>query len=140
MEEAVFPAELGLRLHHLGVAATSLDEGTALYRALGYRAVSPVVEDPHQGVRVQFWQLGTEVLVEVVAPGGPGSPVDGFLGKTGGGVYHLCYECADLERTLDWIRSHQGLTVRPPLPAAALEGRRVAFVYWHRALVEFLER
>jgi len=68
------------------------------------------------------------------------SPVIPFL-KRGGGLHHLCYEIDGLEDQLVLSRAQGGLVVRPPLPAVAFGGRRIAWVYTkNRLLLEYLER
>jgi methylmalonyl-CoA/ethylmalonyl-CoA epimerase len=64
----------------------------------------------------------------------------GFL-KRGGGLHHLCYEVEDLEKQLEIARSMGMLVTRPPRPAVAFGGRRIAFVYTkHLLLLELLEK
>jgi methylmalonyl-CoA/ethylmalonyl-CoA epimerase len=61
--------------------------------------------------------------------------------KRGGGLHHLCYEIDNLEEQLALSRTRGGIVVRPPLPAVAFEGRRIAWVYTkNKLLLEFLER
>jgi methylmalonyl-CoA/ethylmalonyl-CoA epimerase len=75
-----------------------------------------------------------------VEPAGEKSPVIPFL-KRGGGLHHLCYEIDDLEEQLRLSRTQGGLVTRPPLPAVAFNGRRIAWVYTkQKLLVEYLER
>jgi methylmalonyl-CoA/ethylmalonyl-CoA epimerase len=100
-----------------------------------------IVHDRLQVVRVSFIHasnpLGTSV--ELVEPAGVGSPVERFL-RGGGGLHHLCYEVDHLEEQLKSSRSMGGVVVRPPLPAVAFEGRRIAWVFTKdKLLIEFLE-
>jgi len=68
------------------------------------------------------------------------SPVNAFL-KRGGGMHHLCYEIQDLDEQLQLSRTTGCLIVRRPAPAAAFEGRRIAWVITpERLLIEYLER
>jgi methylmalonyl-CoA/ethylmalonyl-CoA epimerase len=61
--------------------------------------------------------------------------------KKGGGLHHLCYEVQDLEKQLELTRSKGGLIARPPMPAEAFGGRRIAWVYTkNKLLIEYLER
>lgn len=77
--------------------------------------------------------------IELVAPAGEDSPVRSFLSK-GGGLHHLCYEVTQLESHLEMSRSQGGKLVRPPMPAVAFGGRKIAWIYSkERLLVEFLE-
>jgi methylmalonyl-CoA/ethylmalonyl-CoA epimerase len=101
-----------------------------------------VTHDPNQGVRVAFLRSkeAGDPLLELVEPAGEDSPVIPFL-KKGGGLHHLCYEVAGLEKQLEFIRSKGGLVTRQPLPAVAFGGRRIAWVYTkNKLLIEYLER
>jgi len=56
-------------------------------------------------------------------------------------LHHLCYEVENLEQQLAFCRSQGSLITRPPLPAVAFGGRRIAWVYTkNKLLLEYLER
>ncbi|HTS12545.1 MAG TPA: VOC family protein [Candidatus Limnocylindrales bacterium] len=100
-----------------------------------------ITHDPLQRVKVSFIGGGnsSSPLVELVEPAGPNSPVDKFL-QRGGGLHHLCYEVDRLEEQLSFSRSVGEVIVKPPLPAVAFEGRRIAWVVTKdKLLLEFLE-
>jgi len=81
----------------------------------------------------------SDALIELVEPGGPESPVSRFL-ERGGGLHHLCYEVEDLEAHLAFCKSVGTIVIRPPVPAVAFGGRRIAWaITKKRLLVEFLE-
>jgi methylmalonyl-CoA/ethylmalonyl-CoA epimerase len=138
-----FPQPAGcIRLHHIGFVVASIDEGAETFaRSLGATWDGRVVFDPLQKVRVAFLQgaNATDSLIELVEPGGPESPVSGFL-KRGGGLHHLCYEVEALEAHLAFCKSVGTIVIRQPVPAAAFDGRRIAWgITKARLLVEFLE-
>jgi hypothetical protein len=56
-------------------------------------------------------------------------------------MYHLAFEVDDLDETLSTARSQLGaLVLRPPTPAPAFGGRRIAFVMMrNRAVVELID-
>lgn len=131
-----------LKLHHIGFVVSSIQEGAESF-ALSLGAVwdGNIVFDPLQKVRVTFFQgrNPTDPLVELVEPGGPESPVSQFL-KRGGGLHHLCYEVKDLDSHLLFCQSVGTIIIRPPVPAVAFRGRRIAWgVTKKRLLIEFLE-
>jgi methylmalonyl-CoA/ethylmalonyl-CoA epimerase len=100
-----------------------------------------IVFDPLQKVRVTFLAgaHAHDALIELVEPAEPGSPVTQFLERRGG-LHHLCYEVDDLEAHLAFCKSVGNILVRPPVPAVAFSGRRIAWVLTRkRLLVEFLE-
>lgn len=128
-------------LHHVGFVVASIDKSVEGFaRSLGLSWNGRIFADPVQRVRVTF--LGGEGTpqIELVEPDAPDAPVQSFL-KKGGGLHHVCYEVADVEAHQRAQRQQGGITVRPPVPAVAFEGRRIAWSYTReRLLVEYLER
>lgn len=126
------------RFHHIGVAVRSIERAAAtMGRQLGAGSRSEVVHDPVQGVRVCFLPLG-ELRIELIEPAAEPSPIDGVL-KRGMGLYHVCYEVDDLDAVLARLRAGGATIVSKPKPAAAFDGRRIAFVMAHGLMVELLE-
>jgi methylmalonyl-CoA/ethylmalonyl-CoA epimerase len=139
--ESPSPGE-GLRLHHIGFVVYSIQECAETF-ALSLCATwnGNIVFDPMQKVRVTFFQGNnpTDPLVELVEPGGPASPVSRFL-QRGGGLHHLCYEVCDLDSHIRFCRSVGTRIIRPPVPAVAFGGRRIAWgITKKKLLMEFLE-
>lgn len=136
----MFPSDLSaLTLHHIGIAVKDISTARGLYSAMNFQVASSVLEDPIQRVRVQFIQSGTQVLIELVEPTQPDSPVSNFLRKRGPGFHHLCYEVNDIWQMCEYVRNQGGLVTCEPVPAVAFQGKLIAFVYWHQTLIEFLE-
>ena len=131
-----------LKLHHIGFVVLSIqDSAESFASSLGATWDGNIVFDPIQKVRVTFFQgrQPTDALIELVEPGTPESPVSQFLNR-GGGLHHLCYEVGDLESHLRFCRSVGTVIIRPPVPAVAFGGRRIAWgVTKKKLLVEFLE-
>jgi methylmalonyl-CoA epimerase len=130
-----------MRLHHVAYVTRDVDHKAAqLASLLGFRTAGPAVIDPAQGVRIQFMETGDSGLLELLEPYGEKSPVQRHLDK-GGGLYHLCFEVDDLDGTLQRLRdTGEAIVVREPVPAPAIEHRRVAFVVTtSRDLIEFVE-
>ncbi|HEX6883669.1 MAG TPA: VOC family protein, partial [Planctomycetota bacterium] len=97
MHEALAPLLQGL--HHVAIVVPSLAEARKTYvDVLGMRAGEPEhVAD--QKVNVLVCHAG-EQRIELVEPAAPDSPVSGFLAKRGGGLHHLAYRVASVERAL----------------------------------------
>lgn len=129
-----------MKLHHVGLAVDSIAVQAEHYlRALGIGPSSEVVEDEIQRVRVAFVQMEPGVSLEFVEPLDESSPVSRLL-KTGGGIYHLCFEVPDLDAAVAQVCAAGGLKISGPVPARAFGGRRIVWVYTkNRALIEFLE-
>jgi methylmalonyl-CoA/ethylmalonyl-CoA epimerase len=131
------------RLHHVGYVVADVEESLPQWVAsLAARWVSDVIHDPLQKVNVVFLQPASEdpVQVELVAPIGEGSPVAPFLAK-GGGLHHMCYQVDDLEAHIADMKGRRAVVIRPPKPAAAFGGRRIAWMVTRERLVlEYVER
>jgi methylmalonyl-CoA/ethylmalonyl-CoA epimerase len=129
--------------HHLGFVVPSIaDAAKDFAESLDADWDAKVIHDPLQVVRVTFLRprRPQNPVVELVEPAGDKSPVLGFL-KRGGGLHHLCYELEGLEKQLDIARTMGMLITKPPQPAVAFGGRRIAWVYTkQRLLLELLEK
>jgi methylmalonyl-CoA/ethylmalonyl-CoA epimerase len=131
-----------LSLHHVGVVVADVAEAASQYaRRFGYEVKSGVIHDPAQTAYVQFLKLPADsAYLELVAPDRPGSKLTGAL-KKGGGLNHLCYATDDLEATCRELRAEGLFPLRPPVPAAAFPGRRIAwFLGLNGIPVELVER
>lgn len=129
-----------MNLHHVGIVTRTLAEGKILFQNLGFSSVTPIYTDTRQQVRIQFFNSGSGVLIELVEPLGLESPVSNFLAKRGPGLHHLCYLVDDIEQACIEARERGGIITCRPLSTIVFQGRCIAFVYWRDGLVEFLER
>lgn len=130
-----------LRLHHIGRLVNDLaTSAQEMESRLGYILESAIIEDPAQTALVQFLrQPGACLWLELITPNGPGSKLANAL-RRGGGLHHLCYEVDDIAAACERMREQTMLMLAAPVPAAAFEGRRIAW-FMDRAglLVELLE-
>jgi methylmalonyl-CoA/ethylmalonyl-CoA epimerase len=115
--------------HHIGVAVRDLSKAIPIYKALfGYELRSGPFDDPIQNVSVCFLSRGEgDPVVELVAPLGPKSPIDGTL-KKGGGVYHVCYQVPDINAAIRHLTERGSLLLSGPVPAVAFEMRQIAWL------------
>ncbi len=128
--------------HHVGFVVASIQDSVQSFAA-SLEAIwdGEIIHDPNQVVRVTFLRgkHAADPLVELVEPAGEKSPVLSFL-QRGGGLHHICYQVDNLEEQLRRSRAAAGLITRPPLPAVAFGGRRIAWVYTkNKLLIEYLE-
>ena len=132
----------GLTLHHVGFVVRDVERAIpGFQKSTQAEWDGRIWQEPHQKVTVAFLKVGGgAVLIELVSPAAPDSPVTQFL-EQGGGLHHLCYEVEDLESRLAEMRALGNLLVRGPLPAVAFGNRRIAWVMTReKLLLEFLER
>jgi len=130
------------KLHHIGFVVSSIEQSAESFiQALGASWDGKITFDPVQKVRVSFFQgrNAADPLIELVEPGESESPVSRFL-ERGGGLHHLCYDVENLDAHLNFCKSVGTIIIRPPVPAVAFDGRRIAWgVSKKKLLLEFLE-
>ena len=131
------------RLDHVGFVVASAEAAAPDFaRSVGAAKMSEVFHDPLQRVDVLFLYPPGSPAIELISPPADdpaSSPVASFL-ERGGGLHHICYEVADLEEQLRTMQSRRALVVRPPKPAVAFGGRRIAWVMtMEKLLVEYVE-
>jgi methylmalonyl-CoA/ethylmalonyl-CoA epimerase len=120
--------------HHVGIAVRDLSAAIPIYKTLfGYELVSGPFDDPIQNVSVCFLSRGEgDTLLEIVAPLGPNSPIDG--------TYHICYRVADIEAGIRHLTDHDSVLLSGPVPAVAFEMRPIAWLMTEAyLLVELLQ-
>ena len=128
-----------LTFHHIGIACRDITKSQAFYTSMGYRAAD-VIDDPLQHVRVCFLEKESAPRLELLEPLDDQSPVARTLATVGVTPYHLCYEVEDIDAAITALRGQRFLPVKEPLPACAMEGRRVAFMFQkNTGLIELVE-
>ena len=116
------------RFHHIGIAVNNIDETAEIYLAAGYNKTDTVY-DPLQNVHICFLKKGGMPTLELLAPEDDTSPVSKILTKNGVTPYHCCYEVDDIEDAMERLRKMRYIIVSKPLPAVAIGGRRVCFLF-----------
>jgi methylmalonyl-CoA/ethylmalonyl-CoA epimerase len=131
-----------IRLHHVGyIVRSSSEVADRFVPSVATSWDQRIIQDPLQDAKVAFLAgiVQEFPLVELQEPASEASPITNFL-KKGGGLHHLCYEVDSLETQLEFSQTIGGIVVKPPLPAVAFAGRRIAWVYTKdRRLLEFLD-
>ena len=125
-----------MRFHHIGVACRDIGEEIArISRIHDIVAQTPVVRDPEQDAQVVMLTLSDGTLMELVA-----GPQVETLVKKNIGLYHLCFEVADIQSEIDRLVEEGARLIAPPKPAALFSGRSVAFLYVAYGLIELLSQ
>lgn len=129
-----------LTFHHVGIACHKIEKTLPFYAAMGYTA-APVVDDLIQHVRVCFLDKEGAPRLELLEPLDDQSPVARTLASSGVTPYHLCYQVQDIENAIQSLRGQRFLLVTGPVPACAMENRRIAFLFKKDVgLVELVEQ
>jgi methylmalonyl-CoA/ethylmalonyl-CoA epimerase len=114
------------RIHHVGIVVERLETAYRFYRGtLGLPLLKEaVVAD--QGVRAALLAAG-DSEIELLEPLDSASGVGRFLARRGEGLHHLCFETADVDRSLRDLRERHVETL-DAAPRAGLAGR-IAFLH-----------
>ena len=131
-----------MKIHHFGVATSSLDAAAEAYEAQGFLR-GKTTEDRRQNVKICFMEKPDELPVELIEPLGDDSPVSEMLRRSENGVepYHVCYAVKSLDSAIADLRAEHWVLVRDPMPATAFGDARIAFLYSKEAgLIELLEK
>ena len=106
------------RLNHVAIAVRDLGASVSAPRAL-----------PEHGVTVVFVTLPNSKL-ELLAPLGDASPIQGFLDRNpDGGVHHLCFEVDDLPGARDALVATGARVLGGPEPKIGAHGLPVLFLH-----------
>ena len=128
-----------LTFHHIGIACRDIVKSQQFYTSMGY-AATDIVDDPLQHVRICFLEKKGAPRLELLEPLDDQSPVARTLTAVGVSPYHLCYEVEDIDAAITALRQQRFLLVKEPLPACAMGGCRVAFLFQkNTGLVELVE-
>jgi len=124
--EPLAPVVTGL--HHVAIVVDSIEAARGAYEgALGMRADAAPEHVPDQKVNVLVLHAGAQ-RIELVEPAADDSPVSRFLAKRGGGLHHLAYRVADLDRALAELK-RAGVRMIDEAPRPGAHGTRIAFVH-----------
>jgi methylmalonyl-CoA/ethylmalonyl-CoA epimerase len=114
--------------HHLGIASKSILVDIASLTHQGYQVVSELIEDPLQGVRVQFMEGGGP-RIELVTPLNPSSPGPlAAIFASNIKIYHWAFEVPDIDIEIARLREARCRLISPCKPAVAFDGRSIAFL------------
>ncbi|WP_322997000.1 VOC family protein [Castellaniella sp.] len=129
---------LGCTFHHIGIACKNLDREQQVWEQLGYTQESPEFADPIQKIKGRFL-TGPGPRLEILAPGGESSPVEGFL-KRRTKMYHQAFTTPQFDATLVALESTGARRTADPASAIAFSGRRIVFLLLPNGnLIEIIE-
>jgi methylmalonyl-CoA/ethylmalonyl-CoA epimerase len=115
-------------IDHIGIVVRSLEDGLAQWETMfGYKKSSDIVLNTRQKVRVVFLSKTGSVMVKLVEPSEPDSPVSMFARK-GGGLHHLCFRCATLAAQIPQLEGQGAKLVVAPQPGEAFNKHDIAFL------------
>jgi methylmalonyl-CoA epimerase len=116
-----------LKLDHVGVVVTDLDEAIARYASLFGMRLTHRAGNEQLGIVAAFLEMGGAEL-ELIAPTRGDSMVSKFIADRGPGLHHLAYAVPDIKKALADAKS-QGLELIDEEPRIGLHGVPIAFIH-----------
>ncbi|TMB48129.1 MAG: methylmalonyl-CoA epimerase [Chloroflexi bacterium] len=116
-----------MRIHHVGIAVTDLEQSIDLYRNVFNAELVHRATNEREGLEAAFLRMGDAEL-ELMAPLRDDSPVGKFVAKRGPGMHHVAYGVPDIEKAIDDARA-AGLELIDAEPRMGMHGARIAFVH-----------
>ena len=116
-------------IDHIAVVVRSIDQAIPLWqKAFGYSPMTSPVVNTRQRVRVVFLAKKDSIVIKLVEPTDPSSPVQSVAAR-GGGLHHLCFKCEDLDGELGRLQQQGMRLIAGPEPGEAFDNEAIAFVY-----------
>jgi methylmalonyl-CoA epimerase len=125
-----------LGVHHVGVAVPSIDDAMHFYGDKLGLAVHDTLELPDRQLKVAFVKADN-MLIELLEPTDPDTPVARFLERRGPGLHHLCFGTPDIREHLRDLRD-KGVELIDEVPRPGAHGE-VAFLQPSAALGVLVE-
>ena len=115
------------KIDHIAIAVKDLAGEIIRYRdvlGLEYLGSEVVAE---QKVTVAFFKIN-DVLIELLEPLTPDSPISQFIEKKGGGLHHLALEVDDIQGAIGQLQE-KGVHMLDKEPRSGAHHSRIAFVH-----------
>lgn len=117
-----------LKVDHIGIAVTSLEEGAKMYEAMGLK-MHGTEEVAEQKVRVGFFPVG-DTEVELLESTDPEGPIAKFIEKNGGrgGIQHLAFRVDNVAEAIESLKA-AGVPMIDQAPRYGAGGAKIAFIH-----------
>lgn len=116
-----------MKIDHIGVATTSIDQAATFYRESLGLEVAETETVPDQRVRVAMLPVG-EARIELLEGISADSPISKFLEKRGPGIHHIALRVDDIRAALARLKQN-GARLIDEEPRTGAGGCLVAFVH-----------
>ena len=90
-----------LKFNHFGLAVKDSNKSKFFFSQLGYKAHKDVIDDK-QKVRALLMKKENHFDIEILSKiyHDDKSPIDNLLKDNKSAIYHICYECADIDKLI----------------------------------------
>jgi methylmalonyl-CoA/ethylmalonyl-CoA epimerase len=115
------------KIDHIAIAVKNLAEEITRYRdVLGLEYLGSEVVAA-QKVTVAFFKIN-DVLIELLEPLTPDSPISQFIENKGGGLHHLALEVDDIRGEIKQLQE-KNVRMLDPEPRSGAHHAQIAFVH-----------
>lgn len=130
-----------MQFDHIGIFVSNLEQGRSRFRELlNIVSISEEFYDPLLKVAVQFLIDSSGIRYEIIAPNGPGNPVEPILTDKRNILNHIAYRADDFDACIERLRKVHYMPLGRPQQAVAFQGRRVVFLLSPlRMIIEIIE-
>ena len=129
-------------LNHVSIVVPDIAAAARQLKDTYGLAVGPRMENPEQGVRLAYVELGA-ARIELIEPSRPDSPVAKFLERNPkGGIHHFCLGVDDVDATVAGLAQNSVRVLGSGKLQHNVAGERIAFIHpgdFLGALVEIEE-
>jgi methylmalonyl-CoA/ethylmalonyl-CoA epimerase len=125
------------QIDHIGIAVQSLEVAARLYEEVLGLTCEGHDHVEEQGVKVAFYRCG-EVMIELLEPTRPDSPVGKFLATRGEGIHHIALKTDDLVAEREHAKT-SGLRLLSDKPLDGAHGKLISFIHPKDTLGVLLE-
>lgn len=128
-----------MQIHHIGYLVKNIEKSVSTFKALGYKLTVDPTWDEGREAFICFLD-NDGYCVELIAPS-KGSALYPLLKQYNNAPYHICYICANLERTIEDLKADRFLLFKEPASAPVIgKTARVAFLISARVgMIELVE-
>ena len=116
-----------MKIHHVGVAVTDIDEAIRLYTSMFGAELIQRGKSDIDALEAALLRAG-ESEVELLRPLRDDTSVAKFLARRGPGLHHLAVAVEDIDQALADARE-QGMELIDQTPRIGLHGKRIAFIH-----------
>lgn len=118
-----------LKIDHLGIAVTNVEEEAKIYEILLQKKPSGVEEMEDQKVKTVFFDVG-ESHFELLEATSPDSPIAKFIEKNGGrgGLHHVAVAVENIEEVLKELAA-KGVQLIDKKPRLGANNKKIAFIH-----------
>jgi methylmalonyl-CoA/ethylmalonyl-CoA epimerase len=116
-------------LSHVSIVVPDLEAAIEIMRQVHGLASGPIKENPEQGVRLAYVDLGNG-KIELMQPLRAESPVGKFLAKhPGGGLHHVCFGVDEVAAETAALTDKGLRVLGDGKPAYNVHRQKIAFVH-----------